>query len=361
MYGYWLASGEVMAYAALTEFGVLGDVPWLIAEADGGGDRARNTENHEHRRVRSCHRRRGVRHVVLVLWHLAPTVLSLAPADRAAIAGPLTTIACVTAMVLPLRVAGSTLAGLQDVKFYGAMSTATWALDLVITVTLLKRGYGLYALALGAACHRSLSAGVMVVRLRIVAPDLVRGMATAVEQPPSPGCSAKASAHGSAPGAGASRCHRCNRGCIARPPALDHDAGDDGKARADDDADVVGPWGQQPRWAGTALGRAAARSTPRRRRRCLSRLSRARDRRHLHTARGQRCVRHRVGRPHLFAGSGCERGARRDHLVSTLAHAMAVVASALGSGCTSACRHSRPAPLPVVLVALALILGAGSV
>src|SRR4051795_12606764 len=35
MYGYWLASGELMAYAALTEFGVLVTLPWLIAQADG--------------------------------------------------------------------------------------------------------------------------------------------------------------------------------------------------------------------------------------------------------------------------------------------------------------------------------------
>ena len=44
MYGYWLASGELMAYAALAEFGVLVTLPWLIAEADGRGDRDRIRE-----------------------------------------------------------------------------------------------------------------------------------------------------------------------------------------------------------------------------------------------------------------------------------------------------------------------------
>ena len=41
MYGFWLASGELVAYAALAEFGVLVTVPWLIAEADGAADRGR--------------------------------------------------------------------------------------------------------------------------------------------------------------------------------------------------------------------------------------------------------------------------------------------------------------------------------
>ena len=204
LYGYWLASGEVLAYAAMADLGVLGVVPWLIAEADGRRDRVAMQRIMSTAACAAVFVAVAYGTVVLVLWHVAPAVLSLAPADRAAIAGPLTTIACVTAVVLPLRVAGSALVGLQDVKFYGAMSTAMWALDLVITVTLLMRGYGLYALALAAAVPSLLSAGVMIVRLRIVAPDLVRGWPRP-SAPRSPGCSAKDSAPGSAPGAGVSR------------------------------------------------------------------------------------------------------------------------------------------------------------
>jgi O-antigen/teichoic acid export membrane protein len=175
LYGYWLASGEVLAYAAMADLGVLGVVPWLIAEADGRQDRPAMQRIMSTAACAALFVSAAYGTLVLILWHVAPAVLSLAPADRAAIVGPLSTIACVTAVVLPLRVAGSTLIGLQDVKFYGAMSTGTWALDLVITVTLLMRGYGLYALALGAAVPSLISAAVMIVRLRIVAPDLVRG------------------------------------------------------------------------------------------------------------------------------------------------------------------------------------------
>lgn len=175
LYGYWLASGEVLAYAAMADFGVLGVVPWLVAQADGRGDRAAI------RRTLSTAACAGVvvsvlyALVVLVLWRVGPAVLSLAPADRMAVAGPLATIAVITAVVLPLRVASAALVGLQDVRFHGTISTATWALDLVITVSLLLAGYGLYALALGAAIPSLVSATVMVLRLRSLAPDLVRG------------------------------------------------------------------------------------------------------------------------------------------------------------------------------------------
>lgn len=175
LYGYWLASGEVLAYAAMADFGVMGVVPWLIAEADGRKDRAAirrlmSTAFHAALVVSAIY---AV--LVVVLWRIAPAVLNLAPADRASIAGPLTIIACVTAIVVPLRVAGTALMGLQDVKFYGALTTANWAIDLVITVTLLYNGYGLYALALGAAIPSALGVIATGVRLRVIAPDLLGG------------------------------------------------------------------------------------------------------------------------------------------------------------------------------------------
>lgn len=173
LYGYWLASGEVLAYAAMADLGVMGVVPWLVAEADGRGDRRAIQRIMSTAVCAALFVSAIYGGLVLLLWRVAPSILSLAPADRAAIAGPLMVIACVTAVVLPLRIAGSTLVGLQDVKFYGAMSTATWAMDLVVTVSLLLNGYGLYALALGAAVPSLISSVVMVLRLRALAPDLV--------------------------------------------------------------------------------------------------------------------------------------------------------------------------------------------
>jgi len=175
LYGYWLASGEVLAYAAMADLGVLGVVPWLIAEADGRNDRQGV------RRLMSTGFWAAVvvaliyAVLVVVLWQIAPGVLKLAPADRAAIVGPLTLIAVVTAIVMPGRIFGTVLLGLQDVKFYGTLSTVSWAIDLAIIVTLLLKGYGLYALALGAAVPSILSVVVTFARLRMIAPDLMSG------------------------------------------------------------------------------------------------------------------------------------------------------------------------------------------
>jgi O-antigen/teichoic acid export membrane protein len=175
LYGYWLASGEVLAYATMADLGVMGVVPWLIAEADGRDDRQGI------RRLMSTGFCAAVvvaavyAILVIVLWRIAPSVLKLAPADRAAIVGPLTLIAGVTAIVMPIRVFGAVLVGLQDVKFYGTLSTANWAIDLAITVTLLLKGYGLYALAVGVAVPSVLGVVVMFARVRIIAPDLMSG------------------------------------------------------------------------------------------------------------------------------------------------------------------------------------------
>jgi O-antigen/teichoic acid export membrane protein len=175
LYGYWLASGDVLAYAALADFGILGVVPWMIAEADGRRDRAA---------IRSLMSTAvwaaiGVSllyvALVLLMWRVAPSVLKLSEAERAIIAGPLAVLAGVTAVVLPLRVATSALVGLQDVKFTGAISTGAWVLDVVLTVGLLLEGWGLYALAIGAAVPSLAGVLLAIGRLRVIAPDLVRG------------------------------------------------------------------------------------------------------------------------------------------------------------------------------------------
>lgn len=175
LYGYWLASGEVLAYAAMADLGVLGVVPWMIAQADGRGDRDGI------RRLLSTGFTAGLvvscvyLLLVVILWRLAPAVLNLGPEERALIAGPLTIIASFTAIVLPLRVANSALVGLQDVRFYGFMSTAGWAINVIVTVVLLWKGYGLYALAFGSSLPGVVGVIASTLRLRRIAPDLTTG------------------------------------------------------------------------------------------------------------------------------------------------------------------------------------------
>jgi Na+-driven multidrug efflux pump len=174
VYGLWLATGEVLAYAAMADLGILAIVPWIVGQADGRKDRA------------------AIRHVmvngtfaavlvsivyltvVAALWTFAPASV-LSSSQRQLIGGPLWLIAIVTAVVLPLRIANAVLVGLQDVRFCGIVATIAWALDVVVTATLLLEGFGLYALAAGASIPPLVSALANIFRVRVIAPDLLTG------------------------------------------------------------------------------------------------------------------------------------------------------------------------------------------
>ena len=173
LYGYWLASGEVLAYAAMADLGVLGVLPWMIAQADGRKDREAIRQLLSTGFVAAMIVSAAYLGLVFVLWSVAPAVLKLEDAERSMIAGPLALMAAVTAVVLPMRVAYSALVGLQDVRYCGFMTTVSWALDAVITVALLLNGYGLWALAIGASVPSVFNAAAAVVRLRAIAPDLL--------------------------------------------------------------------------------------------------------------------------------------------------------------------------------------------
>ena len=175
LYGYWLASGEVLAYATMADLGVMGVVPWLIAEADGRRDRQAI------RRLISTGFCAAIvvaflyGALVILLWKVAPSVMALTPSERDAIAGPLMLVAAISAVVMPFRVYGAVLMGLQDVRFHGLLSTTMWALGVALNVVLLLKGYGLYALAAGAAVPQAVSVVVMLARVRLIAPDLIGG------------------------------------------------------------------------------------------------------------------------------------------------------------------------------------------
>ena len=174
LYGFWLASGELLAYASLTEFGVLVTVPWLVAEADGRGDR-------DGLRALVV---RGVAAALVsaagyaligsaLIWAL-PFVVRLGAAERAPVVGAVLIIAVASVLVYPLRVFYCVLVGLQDVRFNGIVDILQVPLGVVLTAGLLRAGWGLYALALGVAVPQ-LSVGLInVLRVSAIAPDLLR-------------------------------------------------------------------------------------------------------------------------------------------------------------------------------------------
>ncbi len=174
LYGFWLASGEVLGYAAMADFGLLGTMPWLVAEADGRRDRDGIRRLMSHGAAAAIALTVVYAAGVLLLWNVLPSLLRLTAAERELVLGPFVLVSAVGGLAMPLRLFNVTLAGLQDVKFQGIASACAWAADVTLTVVLLKLGYGLYALAIAAAFPGLASAVAAAVRVRIVAPDLMQ-------------------------------------------------------------------------------------------------------------------------------------------------------------------------------------------
>ena len=141
-YGYWLASGELLAYAALTEFGVLVTLPWLVAEADGQGDRNRMRELLTTGGAAALLSAGAALLISLALWFVLPSVLHLPPEKQAAVLGPLVVMGIIGVVAFPLRVFSCVLTGLQDVRFIGIVDLAVNVLNPALTVILLLRGDG---------------------------------------------------------------------------------------------------------------------------------------------------------------------------------------------------------------------------
>ena len=173
-YGLWLASGELLAYAGLAELGMLVTLPWLIAQADGQGDRARI--RHLVSTGAAAASLSAVVYVALalLLWSQLPRIVQVAGAERINVQGPLLIVAIAGCLSHPLRAFNAVLAGLQDVRFNGMVSLANWLIGFVLTVALLARGYGLYALAVAAAVPPLVTGIAGALRLAIIAPDLLR-------------------------------------------------------------------------------------------------------------------------------------------------------------------------------------------
>ncbi|HVG44136.1 MAG TPA: hypothetical protein VM890_05375, partial [Longimicrobium sp.] len=143
-YGVWLAFAEVLAYSSMVDLGVVGVVPWLVAENDGRGDREA---------IRSVLAAAVVFSTVAAavflavavgaLW-LAPSLARLPAALAAATRGPLLFVAVLLAVAMPLRSFTAALAGLQDATFAGVLGMAQQALGVALTVGLRRGGSGLY-------------------------------------------------------------------------------------------------------------------------------------------------------------------------------------------------------------------------
>lgn len=179
-YGIWLGVVEILGYAGLAELGVMATVPWLVAQHDGTNDRS------------------GIRAVLsnclilafglgtlylligMSLWYWLPSAAGLAPELVRASNGPVLLVIVGIALGFPLRTFSVVLTGLQDSLFLGIVGLAQGVLSIILTVVLLWRGDGLYALATALALPPLAAYATCMIRVISKSPDLLRGCTSVV-------------------------------------------------------------------------------------------------------------------------------------------------------------------------------------
>ena len=174
-WGLWLASGELLGYAGMTDLGILGVLPWMIAEADGRGDRMAMRRLVGHGVWLGAGVALAYAAVAALLWAFLPSALRFTDADRQLVSAPFMLLVSANAISHPFRVFRATIGGLQDAWFNGVMSIVQSSLTIAITATLLVKGMGLYALAFAAGLPPIVVFALCLGRLKAIAPDLMTG------------------------------------------------------------------------------------------------------------------------------------------------------------------------------------------
>jgi hypothetical protein len=172
-YGLWLATGELLGYAGMVEFGVLGVMPWMVAEADGRRDRGKLRDLVANGVSVGAVVGAGYLAIAALLWTMLPVVVNMAESDRAALAKPLLLVVIVTAAAYPLRTFTALLTGLQDAVFNGLLTIAQSTAYFAVALIGLTRGWGLMALALASAMSTTIAVVAALVRTAFIAPDLL--------------------------------------------------------------------------------------------------------------------------------------------------------------------------------------------
>jgi O-antigen/teichoic acid export membrane protein len=174
-WGLWLASGELLGYAGMTDLGVLGVLPWMIAEADGRNDRAAMRRLVGHGFWIGSGVGLAYAGVATLLWLVLPSILGLSSDDRLMVAAPFAFLVAANAFTHPFRVFRAVLGGLQDAWFNGLLSIVHTGLTMAITIGLMMNGFGLFALAIGAGVPPLVVFALCIARLKVIAPDLMTG------------------------------------------------------------------------------------------------------------------------------------------------------------------------------------------
>lgn len=174
-YGLWLATGGAAGYVLLLDGGVFSVLPWLLAGADGRGDRAQVREHLADALVVGAALGLALVAAAAVVW-LVPGAVWFVPAgDRETVRGPLAVLLAVTAATYPLKPFWALAVGLQDVRFTGAVNLAQAGATAALTLAGVSLGFGLWGLAVATGVPTALAHAAYFVRARAAAPDVLRG------------------------------------------------------------------------------------------------------------------------------------------------------------------------------------------
>jgi O-antigen/teichoic acid export membrane protein len=174
VYGMWTASAALIACAGFAELGLFAVLPWMIAEFDGKQDTTKIRALLAQGLILGLAVSALFLAAATALYLALPHVLHLGEADVKVLAGPLTTMVVLSALLFPLKVFNAVLTGLQDVSFVGTLGVLQVTLGMLITFGLTWLGHGLYGLALGSVLPSLV--GSLLAFWRTVArrPDLLR-------------------------------------------------------------------------------------------------------------------------------------------------------------------------------------------
>lgn len=173
-YGLWLAFGDLLAYSALADFGMLDAFPWMLAEADGQKNRDRMKELVVGALTLGAIMTVVLTVVSMLLLFIAPKVAHVNALQRAEVFAPLLVLILGTAIAYPLRLFAGVIYGLQDAFVVGVLNLISTALNAALIAALLLAGWRLTALAVAATLPSVVTGIIAAIRVRQIAPDLLR-------------------------------------------------------------------------------------------------------------------------------------------------------------------------------------------
>ena len=166
-YGVWLVGTQLLLYLTLLDVGVIAMLPRETAYVTGRSGGAKDPVDLQ----------RLFGEVGGVMLYQTPVVILAVllvwffmPANWQEFRGPIAVIMATFVVTFPLRIFQATLQGLQDFNFVGRAQIITWSVSTAVTIGLVLKGLGLYALVIGWALSQLLLAGVAAARISLAFP-----------------------------------------------------------------------------------------------------------------------------------------------------------------------------------------------